>query len=126
MSFQFKAIDLFSPIDLWNKYDVALKGDCRTNHICEGWNQVFKLAAGQGQPPLYTLLKALQADEANASLLLSRSTNGQPLRTGVCTTITTYNYNLRAYCQQYQCDHYQYDMVGYLRNINHNIRYRAG
>ena len=112
------------PISLWNKHDVTLAGGCRTNNICEGWNHAFNLAVGQRQPPLYTLLGALQADEANTRLQLGRSRQGNPLRTRVRNAVTRYNNNLLAYCQQYRGGQYQNNMVGYLRDISHNIRYR--
>ena len=112
---------------LWNKYDITLNNHasgCRTNNICEGWNNAFNKLVGQQHPPLYKLIESMQKDYAQVNVTLTRSRNGNPLVTRVRQEVRLYNRNLHTYCLQYQQDFNANNMIGYLRLLSNNIRYR--
>ena len=52
------------PPAVWNTYDITLVGTDRTNNSWESWNNAFASLVGCRHPSLWTLLEALQQDEA--------------------------------------------------------------
>ena len=68
---------LFPP-SIWNVYDVTLAGANRTNNLCESWNCGFASLVGHPHPSLWTLIEALQQDEALATTAITQEARGQP------------------------------------------------
>lgn len=68
---------LFPP-SLWNVHDVTLAGADRTNNLCESWNCGFASLVGHNHPSLWTLVEALQQDEALATTAIAQEARGQP------------------------------------------------
>lgn len=68
---------LFPP-SLWNVHDITLAGTDRTNNLCESWNNGFTHLVGHYHPSLWTLIQALQQDEALATTAIFQESRGQP------------------------------------------------
>ena len=65
---------LFPPAT-WNVYQIALNGRSRTNNICEGLNNSFRVLVGQHNPPLYKCIQALQQDKVQVPTHMAQSRN---------------------------------------------------
>ena len=68
---------LFPPT-VWNVHEVTLAGTDRTNNLCESWNSAFASLVGHHHPSLWTLVEALQQDEALATTAIVQEARGQP------------------------------------------------
>ena len=66
------------PPALWNTFDITLAGTDRTNNLCESWNNAFASLVGHHHPSLWTLVEALQQDEALAVTAILQEARGQP------------------------------------------------
>ena len=63
---------------MWNVHEATLKNEERTNNVCEGWNNAFASYIGHAHPSLWSLLEALQVDEATASTDIKKDARGEP------------------------------------------------
>jgi len=54
---------LFPP-PVWNVHQATLQSSHRTNNFCEAWNNRFKTLISQQNPSIWTVLQAIQKDEA--------------------------------------------------------------
>jgi len=70
---------LFPPL-LWNVHNVTLAGADRTNNLCESWNCGFASLVGHHHPSLWTLIEALQQDDALATTAIAQESRGQESR----------------------------------------------
>ena len=52
---------------MWNVHEATSKNEERINNVCEGWNNAFASYVSHAHPSLWSLLEALQVDEATAS-----------------------------------------------------------
>lgn len=68
---------LFPP-SLWNASDITLAGTDRTNNLCESWNNGFASLVGHHHPSIWTLIEALQQDEALSTNAIVQEARGQP------------------------------------------------
>jgi len=66
------------PPSVWNLHTAILTGVEKTNNVCEGWNNSFRALVGHQHPALWTLLGALQQDEAMAATAIEQYARGQP------------------------------------------------
>ena len=90
------------PLLPWNVYTITLNGGSRTNNVCEGWNNSFRLLVGQHHTPLYKCIEALQGDNAIVRTHMAQSTNGTRHRTPVKRNYVTSQRNLQRAYQVYQ------------------------
>jgi len=68
---------LFPPL-LWNIHDATLADKDCTKNLCESWNCGFTNLVGHHHPSLWTLVEALQQDEALATTAIIQKARGQP------------------------------------------------
>ena len=115
---------LMFPSQIWNVYEVTLEGGDRTNNVCEGFNHGFNVLVGQRHPPFFAALEAIQKDHIVTKRNLLRSQRGIPLTQRVRQDVRNYNRNVTNLCVQYANNVWQRDMLGYLRRISYNIRFR--
>ena len=66
------------PALMWNQHRATVDGTERTNNACEGWNHSFASNIGHQHPSLWTLLGALQQDQAVVATQLLQNALGQP------------------------------------------------
>jgi len=66
------------PAAMWNAHQATTDGTERTNNVCEGWNHAFANMVGHHHPSLWTLLAALQQDQAVVATMLIQDARGQP------------------------------------------------
>ena len=66
------------PALMWNQHRATVDGTERTNNACEGWNHSFATNIGHQHPSLWTLLGALQQDQAVVATQLLQNALGQP------------------------------------------------
>ena len=52
------------PPPLWNVNEVTLKGESRTNNLCEAWNRSFASLVGHAHPTVWALIETLRKDFA--------------------------------------------------------------
>ena len=113
------------PPNIWNVFQRTIDGRCRTNNICEGWNNAFnKLCAAPPHPPFYSAIKAIQKDFVGVKKDLLNSQTGTPLTQVVSHETQKYNRDVKAYCVAYQNNQYQGRMYEYLQSVSHNIRFK--
>lgn len=113
---------MFQP-NLWNQYENTLRGEHRTNNICEGWNHAFHILVGTTNPKFYQSVESLQKDFTFAHRDIINSQHGQPLRQRVRRATNTYNTNITNLCVQYRNNVWANNIYEYLRRISHNVRY---
>ena len=113
---------MFHP-NMWNQFLNTLRGEHRTNNICEGWNHAFNILVGERNPKFYKSLDAIQKDYALTRRDLLSSHSGQPLKQRVRRASARYNSNITELCIQYRNHIWTNDILGYLRKISHNVRY---
>ena len=111
------------PLLSWNVYTITLNGGSRTNNVCEGWNNSFRLLVGQHHPPLYKCIEPLLRDNVIVRIHMAQSTNGTRHRTPVKRNYVTSQRNLQRACQAYQQVRYANNMQMYLERISHAIRF---
>ena len=112
------------PPQMWNKYQITLDGDDRTN-VCEGWKRKFNIACGNiRHPPFYKVIKEIQKYYTDTKLKIVKSQNGTPLAQRVSHGTRAYNRNVTMLCRQYQNNVFQRNMLGYLHRISGNIRFK--
>ena len=111
------------PPTIWYVFKVTLASD-GTNSICEGSNHAFNALVGQLYPFFYVALDALQKDYVITKRNILLSQRGSPLAQRIRHDVQTYNRNVTALCRQYQNNTYQNNILGYLRRISYNIRFK--
>ena len=112
---------LFPP-QVWNMYVTTLNGGSRTNNICEGWNNSFRVLVGQVHPPLFLCIEALQRDVVQVRTSIFQSRNGIPLHTPVKRSCIRYQQNLQRLCQLYQQGQFANNIQGFMERVSDNIR----
>lgn len=113
------------PTEIWNKYQVTLDGNARTNNICEGWNRKFNLLNGNARnTPFYKVLSSIQKDQKDVQMAIIRSQNGTPLTQRVSAETRRYNTNVTNLCLAYQANQYHGNMLAYLYRLSGNIRFK--
>ena len=108
---------------MWNQFLNTLRGEHRTNNICEGWSHSFNVLVGERNPKFFKSLDAIQKDYALVNRVLSASQHGQPLQQRVRREAGRYNVNVTNLCTQYRNNLWLNDILGYLRRVSHNVRY---
>jgi hypothetical protein len=66
------------PPRVWNVHQATVDGTERTNNVCEGWNNAFANLVGHHHPSVFTLLRALQEDQALAATEILHDAQGRP------------------------------------------------
>ena len=69
-------LPLFPP-RLWNCHDVTLRGESRTNNLCESWNRSFQSLVGCSHPTIWRLIDSLRKDNINVETCLLLDSRGQ-------------------------------------------------
>ena len=67
---------LFPP-RLCNCHDVTLRGESRTNNLCESWNRLFQSLIGCSHPTISRLIDSLRKDNINVETCLLLDSRGQ-------------------------------------------------
>ena len=88
---------LFPP-SLWNVHESTVKGLERTNNVCEGWNNAFAGQVGNTHPSLWTLVEAVQVDEAGVSTDMLKDARGEPPRKRVKRATHDHQVQLQLLC----------------------------
>ena len=114
---------MFPPI-IWNVLQVTLAGGDRTNNIWEGFNHAFNAMVRQRYPPSYVALDALQKDYVITKRNILLSQRGSPLAQRIRHDVQPYNRNVTALCRQYKNNTWQNNILGNLRKISYNIRFK--
>lgn len=113
------------PPQVWNKFQITLDGNARTNNICEGWNRKFNLLNGNiRNPAFFKVLDTIQKDHKDVQMAIMRSQNGTPLTQRVTHATRQYNRNVTNLCRAYHENQYQGNVLGYLYRLSGNIRFK--
>lgn len=68
---------LFPP-EVWNVHVATVQGSHRTNNACESWNNKLNSLIGSFNPSIWTVLEAIQKDEATERPTLLGKTQEPP------------------------------------------------
>ena len=66
--------------------------------VCEGWNNAFASYVGHAHPSLWSLLEALQVDEATASTDIKKEARGEPPSKRVKRAVRDHQRRLQQLC----------------------------
>ena len=105
------------PLLSWNVYTITLNGGSRTNNVCEGWNNSFRLLVGQHHPSLYKCIEALQRDNAIVRTHTWLKVRMVHVITPVKRNYVTSQRNLQRACQAYQQGRYANNMQLYFAHF---------
>ena len=108
------------PISTWNMYDETLNGDERTNNACESWNNSFRALVGHQHPSVWTLISALQQDQALVTTCILQDARGQPPTKRRKIHTEQHQKRLRNLCVDIRDG--RKSVVETLRGFGHNIR----
>ena len=83
---------------MWNVHEATLKNEERTNNVCEGWNNAFASYLGHAHPSLWSVLEALQVDQATASTDIKKDARGEPPSKRVKRAVRDHQRRLQQLC----------------------------
>lgn len=108
---------LFPP-SVWNVHEATLNNTHRTNNVCESWNNKFSHLVGHHNPSIWTVLEALQKDEATQRrvLLINHPDEVRKKRSNV-----EHQERLRGLCVDFNSG--RKNVYDFLRAVGNTIRF---
>ena len=115
-----KVPPLFS-VDIWNVYDITLKGGHRTNNSCGAWNHGFHQMIGHDHPSIWGAIEPLKKDQAHVATQLLQAARGQPpKKRGRRATVDLQN---RLQQLSHEFSEGEKTIEEFLKGVGHNIRF---
>lgn len=109
------------PPPLWNCFESTVNGGSRTNNVCEGWNHSFAALVGHVHPSLWTLISAMQQDQALVSAAILQDARGQPPTKRQKRATVQLQQRLLRLCQDRRDG--RKSVIETLRAVSHTIRF---
>ncbi|XP_054290536.1 uncharacterized protein LOC129005610 [Macrosteles quadrilineatus] len=108
------------PPSLWNMHEIVLAGHDKTNNNCEAWNRRFKELVGRQNPSFWTVVQALQKDEALERTKMLLPTNDAQESRKKADELQLRIF-IREKCLQYNDG--QLNIEDFLKSIGNRIRF---
>ena len=110
---------LFPP-QMWNVHNATLRGDARTNNLCETWNNSFSQLVGHKHPSVWRLLTHIKEDESLSRLQICQDSRGEPPRKRVKKATKDLQQRLSYLCSEIKSGNKS--LKEFLKGVGHSIR----
>ena len=110
----------FTPL-VWNAHNATMRNECRTNNICEGWNNGFGHFVGSSHPTIWRLIEALQKDCAKVHILVLQDERGMQPKKRLRAQYVELQKRLHNLCLDFVNG--RKDLNQFLRGVVGNIRH---
>lgn len=109
------------PIELWNQYDAAVRGESKTNNASEGWHNRFHIMVSKDHPDLYSALTEIQNEQSDTEISVIETTMGRAVRCPPSRRWVEFQNRIQNIVGDYQERKEDDEVLDYLRTLAYNI-----